>query len=84
MSDDKFEVTWEADDGYTGGSRPQTFDIDAFELDDCESVADLRRIFWDCVQADFERRVNAVSEDEDAFIEWAKQKIAERKAKETA
>lgn len=70
---DKFEVTWEAEDGYCGGSRPHhlTISPDDFDVDDDENA--LRKMFWDQIQVDFEQKVNPFSDQEAEFIAWAKE-----------
>ena len=70
-SDAKFEGTWEAQDGYVSGSRPQGFTIPADEIDAHMSENDLRDLFWDWLKVEFENTVSYHSDDEAAFIEWA-------------
>ena len=76
---EKYEITWQADDGYVGGSAPQHCAIDAYDIDADMSEEDLKNLFWQVVQDDFEQKVSPVSEDEVSFIEWAKEEIANRK-----
>lgn len=73
----EFEVSWEAEDGYCGGGRPQQFtiDVDSFCKEDSED--DLRRLFNDELERDFNEKCHAVSEDEGAFVEWAKERQEE-------
>lgn len=70
---DSFGVTWEADDGYCGGSRPHHFDIDARDINGDEDEKELRSLFWESVQHDFEQRVSPVSDQEEEFVQWAKE-----------
>lgn len=51
------KVTWEVDDGYVGGSRPQTVEVDDNELADCENEEQRRQLIEDYVQEDFENKV---------------------------
>lgn len=74
----KFRVTWEADDGYAGGSAPQRFSISADDVPDDMDDEELRKWFWESVQEDFEQRVSAISQDEDEFVAWAKEVLIER------
>jgi hypothetical protein len=76
---DGFEVTWEAEDGYVCGSRPHHFQISPDDLDEDMSDEDLKSLFWEAIQSDFERRVSPVSEDEERFLEWARTKIEDQK-----
>lgn len=82
MSEDRFEVTWETDDGYVGGSRPHHFNIQEDDLSDDETDTSLSALFQDMMQADFEQTVSPYSGDEEEFIEWAKQRLAERSQSE--
>ena len=72
---EEFEVAWEAEDGYVGGSRPHHFYISADELDEDMSDSDIKNLFWESVQCDFEQKVSPIPEDEDKFVEWAKEHI---------
>ncbi len=51
-------VTWEVDDGYVGGSRPQQTEIDDDELADCETEKDREDHIAMCIQDDFSQRVS--------------------------
>lgn len=73
---EKFEATWEAEDGYVGGSRPHHVSIRADELDEDMDDEQLKNLFWEAIQSDFEQRCSPVSEDEGKFLEWAKEQIA--------
>ena len=48
-------VTWQVDDGYAGGSRPQHTEIPDEDLDDCESEEEKQKIIDEYVQSDFEQ-----------------------------
>jgi acetylglutamate synthase len=72
---DSFEVKWQADDGYAGGSRPQHFNIDSNVLDDSMTESDLRQMFQEELEQEFANKVHAVTQDEDAFVRWAQAKI---------
>jgi len=52
------EVTWEIEDGYCGGSRPQTTEVPDDELDECETESDCQTLIDEYVQADFENTVS--------------------------
>jgi hypothetical protein len=75
---DKFKVSWEAHDGYCGGSSPHAFNIHADALEDDMDDNALRTLFCAEVQADFEQKVSWSSKDEDKFVEWAKAQITGR------
>ena len=78
MSNNKFQVNWQTNDGYAGGARPQSFKISADEIEDDMSDEDLSALYQEAVQSDFEQRVSASGENEAEFIEWAKEVLAER------
>jgi len=80
MSDSEFSVTWEADDGYCGGSRPQHFEIPSDVLDPSMDEKALRELFWEEVKTDFNQRVEPVCDQEEEFVEWAKERIAAMEA----
>jgi hypothetical protein len=80
MRQDGFEVTYEVSDGYVGESRPQNFYISIDDLPDDADEAELRSIFADEVQSDFEQRCSPGwdGSHEDSFVVWAKDQIAAR------
>ena len=80
--DNDFRVTWEVADGYVGRDRPQHFHISKNDLAGDEDENTLRRFFGDTLQEEFEQRVGPTSEDEDAFVEWAKAVLEELKDEE--
>ena len=82
MRGEGFEVTWEADDGYVGGSAPHIFYISEDDIYDGMDEEELKRLFWTSVQENFEQRVSPVSEDEEAFIGWAQTVIEKQKEAE--
>ncbi len=71
---DAFEVTWEVDDGYAGGARPQRFEIDESELEawDADDVGEL---FDQMLYDEFRNNIHFWSGDREAFIEWARSKM---------
>ena len=68
---ESFDVTYEVDDGYVGGSRPQGLTISAAEFDADDTEATLRQLFREIVEEDFRQNISWYSSDEDRFIEWA-------------
>jgi len=79
---DDFEVTWEADDGYVGGSAPHRFDISADDIEFCGTDEELKNLFWKSIQEDFEQRVSPVCDQEEEFLEWAREVIEKRNQEE--
>ncbi len=53
------KVTWEVEDGYTGGARPQTTEIPDDEIASCDSLEDAMEMVHDYIQEDFENQVSA-------------------------
>jgi len=68
---DVFYVEWGVEDGYTGKARTHHFDISSDDIDQDMSEEDLRRLFQDSLQEEFDQRISFYSPDEDAFVEWA-------------
>lgn len=50
-------LTWEVDDGYCGGSRPQHTEVPDDELEECESEEERQQLIEDYIQNDFEQRI---------------------------
>ena len=73
MIDDKdFEITYETEDGYCGGSRPHHVGVSSEDVSGiCETA--LRMLFWEIIQDAFEQTVHPVSDQEDEFVQWALQ-----------
>ncbi len=76
MSNEIFEVTWEAEDGYVGSSRPHTFDVHISEVEDM-TKEEIRDYLEERLRQEFEENVFACSEDEDDLIKWALENRAE-------
>ncbi|HEC65113.1 MAG TPA: hypothetical protein ENI23_07465 [bacterium] len=54
------EINWEIEDGYAGGSRPQTITIPDDELEMCETDEERRELVYEYIQDDFEQTVRWV------------------------
>jgi hypothetical protein len=80
LPDSVFEAQYEVYDGYVCGSRPQSFEIDAEDLDD-DMEDQALRIFYDReVIADFRDSGKIYPEPQrvDQFIAWARGQLAKR------
>jgi hypothetical protein len=80
LPDSVFEAQYEVHDGYVCSSRPQTFHIDAEDLED-DMGDEALRIFYDSeVIADFEDSGKIYPEPQkvDQFIAWARGQLAKR------
>ena len=75
---EKFEVTWEVEDGYIGKSRPQRFHISEDDFDISEDATeeeieeDAGILFDDMLQQEFENNIYPSSDKREDFIEWVK------------
>lgn len=81
MHNDEFEIQYEVDDGYVG-SRPQTVtigDYDVLDLDENE----LKRLFWDTIEDDFQQKCRPYSDQESEFVAWAKERQEELRDEDT-
>ncbi|MCK5343287.1 MAG: hypothetical protein KAR20_07775 [Candidatus Heimdallarchaeota archaeon] len=52
------KVTWEVEDGYCGGSRPHTTEVDDDELAECETEEERENLIIDYIQEDFEQNIS--------------------------
>ena len=66
----KFEIEWEADDGYAGKSRPQKFEIDYAEIDWCGNIETLKYEIHHLVRTDFENKVRPYCKNMEEIIEY--------------
>ena len=54
------EINYEVEDGYCGGSRPQSVEVDDYEIIECETLSEAIILVEECVQEDFEQKVSWV------------------------
>lgn len=50
-------VTWETEDGYMGGSRPQHTEVDDGDIESCDTLDEAMQMVSDAIQDDFEQKV---------------------------
>lgn len=50
-------ITWQVDDGYAGGGRPQHTDINDSDLAECETEEEKELLIREVVQEDFEQHI---------------------------
>lgn len=76
-----FEAEYGVDDGYVGGEKHR-FDIPSDVV--CPGMTDkeLQDLFWAEIQQDFETSVHPYSAQEQEFIAWARETIAEMETEE--
>ena len=69
---DKYEVIWEAEDGYVGGSRPHTLKLNADDCNPYMSDAELQEHLYELVDEDFHQRVSYNINNMEEALEWMK------------
>lgn len=55
---DEIEITWEIEDGYVGGSRPQTFKIRPSDFEDCDSALQVKDRLYDLLDEELQKRAS--------------------------
>jgi hypothetical protein len=66
-----FTAQYEVGDGYCGGSRPQTFKIHYSDIDEDMTQQDIKELYHDMIQNDFEENIFPEAEKVDEFVKWA-------------
>ena len=51
------EIEWEVEDGYIGGSRPQSLTLISDDFENCKTVEDAMEVVNEAVQEDFRQTV---------------------------
>lgn len=75
---DTFDVTYGNDDGYAGGDRPHSFEIDADDLYSDMTEESIKKMFWREIEQDFSNRhLHLYCDQEEEFVAWAKEQIAQ-------
>jgi len=80
LPDSVFEAQYEVQDGYVCGSRPQSFKIDAKDLEDDMDDEALKRFYDSEVIEDFRDsgKIHPEPQKVDQFIAWARGQVAKR------
>jgi len=52
------KVTWQVEDGYCGGSRPQYTEIPDDELEECETEEERNELIAQYIQEDFNNNIS--------------------------
>lgn len=71
----KFQATYGISDGYAGGDRPHHFSISSDEIEDDMTDEDLKTLYTDYVQDDFNDKIYPVPRKVDEFVAWAREQI---------
>lgn len=53
-----FKISWQADDGYCGASRPQSLTISTSDFEGEETLEEIVEQIEDQIQSDFEQKVH--------------------------
>jgi len=70
MMSNEIEINWEAEDGYAGGSRPQTTFIDEDDIaESCETEAEAIEYIYQCVQEDFNQKISWYMRNQNQAVE---------------
>lgn len=72
------KVRWEVDDGYCGGSRPQTFTVDPSDFEDDMDEREIGDRLAEIVQDEFLQRISWFIKNESEVIEAVKAALAAR------
>lgn len=77
MSDrQRFKVSYQVEDSYVGGSRPQHFYIDADELMDLEGDDQIEQLLEELTEENFRENIFWSLRNSDEFMAWARAQIA--------
>jgi hypothetical protein len=83
VSEDKFRVSWEADDGYAGGSRPHSFTVRADEVADFDDVdAAMEYLTRERLDEEFREKIRPYVSDAAKVRAWVESVFAARAAEE--
>lgn len=52
------KITWQIEDGYLGGSRPHTTEVNDDELLECDTAQEMLEIISNAVTEDFQQKVS--------------------------
>lgn len=52
------KIIWEVDDGYVGGSRPQTTEIDEWDIENCDDIDEAMQMIDDEIKADYNQKIS--------------------------
>jgi hypothetical protein len=54
----KIKITYSIDDGYAGGERPLSFEMDMYEFEDDMTEEEIKETVWEAIRIDMEARVH--------------------------
>jgi len=76
------KITWEVDDGYIGGKRPQSTEVDDDDLRDCETFEEARELINDVIQEAFENEITWYLTDESDVLVQLDEMFKDREGEE--
>ena len=82
MSKDRFQGTFEINDGYAGGRRPQHFSVSVHDLHDDMTDEDLRRFYEEEAEEHFRQNFGISVSRSDEFVAWAREKLSAAEQKD--
>lgn len=77
----RFSGAYEINDGYAGKSRPQSFSVSSDEIEDDMTEDEIRELYAELAEADFQARITVSVSREDAFVAWALEQLEARQEK---
>ena len=51
------KITYQIEDGYVGGARPQIVEIDEVEIENCETMDEVEELIYDYCEEDARQRM---------------------------
>lgn len=74
-----FVVKYEIEDGYTGGSRPQSFKLDLDDLNSDMTASQIEQFLDEAAQEDMMQKASAVIRNRDDYMQAAEAHIKKMK-----
>ena len=75
---DKFKARYQVNDGYSGKSRPQHFEIDSSCIEDDMDDEQLINLYYESIQQHYDEHISPGAERIDEFVAWARDNINKR------
>lgn len=65
----EIELSWQVEDGYAGGARPQTTYFDAAEFEGCESREEVQNLLEELMHEELMNKVSWTASNYEVVIE---------------
>ncbi len=75
MAKNTFTVRYEIEDGYMGGSRPQSFRVDEGDINPEMTDVQIEQMLDDMTQEDMLQKVSPNIHNRNEFMDWAKRVV---------